>query len=148
MAGSDPGFDPNAFREAIEFAQLMGMPPEAERQATFYFPDTVTWDARTDDSGLPFDPGASQTVVAGDAVRVPCAIEFRSDLGDVEWTELGILQPTRVIVELLDVHHAMVEGCSHVMIDGDRYNYRFTEPPAGLFEVGIFRLHFASESEQ
>jgi hypothetical protein len=33
------------------------------------------------------------------------------------------------------------------MIDGDRYNYRRTEPPRGLFDVGVYRVHVLAEDE-
>jgi hypothetical protein len=34
-----------------------------------------------------------------------------------------------------------------VVAHGDRYNYRRTEPPTGLFDVGLYVMHFTAQSE-
>lgn len=147
MAGEFP--DPSAaqrFRDGIAFAMEMGAPPEEERQVTFLFAPQLVYNRPTDESGLPFDPTATVTEEAVPPVRVPCAVQFYDSRGQV--TELGILSPTRVEITLLDEHYELVKDAIAVVIDGDRFNYRKTEPPSGLFSVGLYVLHFDAEDDK
>lgn len=152
MAGAFPGGASDAFRDGIRFAMEMGAAPEETRQATFFFPsqlifvDAADEDARVDQAGVPFDPSVPVRRETPDPVRVPCAIEYY-DANGVQVGELGIVAPTSVKVLLLDQEHAKVEGCERVVIDGDEYWYRKTQPPMGLFDVGIFEVWFHVERE-
>lgn len=147
MAGVFPGGGANRFREGIRFAMEMGAPPEEANQATFTFPPVLEYveGEEVDSSGVPFDPTVPVRETRPDPVRVPCAIEYYDERG--QQTSFGDLHATRVKVLLLDEEHEKVEGCDAVLLGGDRYLYRYTTPPSGLFSVGIFELWFHAEIE-
>lgn len=147
MAGVDAGFDGAAFRDAIHFAMHMGLPPDAGDQITFYFAATVTnpGSVTIDGAGVPFDPASSLTSVPATPVQVDCAVEYFDAEGQP--TNFGLLTPSRIAVTLLDVDYEQVKDATYVRIAGDRYNFRRTVPPQGLFDVGLFVMHFTAENE-
>jgi hypothetical protein len=146
MAGKNAAFDARLFRDSIHTAMKMGMSPEIERQPVFHFPEQVSPVNEFDSGDVPLDPGvAMPTEPAAPPVSVPCGIEYGDTAG--EMTNLGVVSPTRLVLTLLDVDYRKVEGFAYVVIDGDRYNYRRIEPPRGLFDVGIFRIHCIAEDE-
>lgn len=145
MAGQGPGFDADEFRSAIQFAMTMGAAPKEEEQVTFLFAPQLVYSAPTDDTNVPFDPNATVVETMPEPVRVPCAVEYFDATGQL--TELGIVAPTRVELLLLDTDYEQVKDAVAVVIHGDRYNYRKTEPPSGLFTVGIFTLHYDAVDE-
>ena len=147
MAGTNPDFNAAEFRDGIRFAMEMGADPDTslDHQATFYFPAQLVYTGPADDEGVPFDPNTSVTRVEPQPVQVPCAIEFRNDKGEsLAW---GAVNATHISITLLDEDHAQVEGCHHVVVGGDTYYYRSTAPPSGLFDVGLYVLHFAAAQE-
>lgn len=147
MAGSDAGFDGAAFRDAIHFAMQMGAAPDPAEQITFYFDPTVTnpTSAVLDGAGIPFDPDASTTSVALSSKQVDCAVEYFDAEGQP--TSFGLLTPARLSATLLDVDYEEVRHAAYVVVHGDRYNYRRTQPPQGLFDVGLYVMHFTAENE-
>lgn len=145
MAGKFPspgGAD--RFRAGIRFAMDMALPPEEDQQVTFYFPAQLVYTGPTDDEGIPFDPDTSVTRDQPDPVRVPAAVEYMDANGEL--TGFGVVNPSRIAVLLLDEEYAKVKGAAYVMVGGEKYAYRRTEPPTGLFDVGIWRVHFDAES--
>jgi hypothetical protein len=145
VAGEFADFDAEAFRDGVIFAYDMGAAPLEEHRPAFYFASELVYTAVADAAGLPFDPDTTVQRIVPPPVRVPCALTYYDAFGEV--TNLGMLTPSRVVVDLLDEHYVQVQGAVAVVIAGDRYLYRRTEPPSGLFDVGIFRLHFAAENE-
>lgn len=145
MAGSNAGFNSAEFRDSIRFAMEMGAPPDAGERATFHFPSQLVYNAPADGDQVPFDPTATVTTTEPPPVQVDCAIEYF----DVENqpTQFGLLAPSRITVTLLDEDYAQVKECSYVVVHGDRYEYRRTNPPTGLFDVGVYTMHFTSQSE-
>lgn len=145
MAGSDPGFNAGEFRDAIHFAMQMGAALDASEQVTFHFASTLTYNVPADGAAVPFDPNATVTRVTPDPMRVDCAVEY-FDMEN-QPTSFGLMAPSRLAVTLLDVDYEQVKDCSYVVIHGDRYNFRRTEPPSGLFDVGLYTMHFTAENE-
>jgi hypothetical protein len=147
MAGADAGFDSTAFRDGIHFAMHMGLPPDPSDQIKFYFAPTVTNPGSlvVDGANVPFDPDASLTATPVTPVQVDCAVEYFDAEGQP--TSFGMLTPSRIAVTLLDVDYDQVDNATHVVIAGDRYNFRRTVPPQGLFDVGLFVMHFTAENE-
>ena len=145
MAGANSGFDAAAFREGIAFAMELGAPPIAEERALFHFPNQLVYNGGVDGANVPFDPASTVTNTSPDPVRVDCAIEYFD--AENQPTNFGLLAPSRISVTLLDVDYVKVKGCAYVVVGGDRYDYRRTEPPLGLFDVGVYIMHFASPSE-
>lgn len=136
----------NRFREGIKFAMDMAAPPEEDNRATFYFPSQLVYTGPTDDAGVPFDPDTSVVREQPSPVRVACAIEYYDAQGELTGG-FGVVSPTRLAILLLDNEYELVEGCAFVVVGGEKYVYRRTEPPTGLFDVGIWRMHFDAESE-
>lgn len=146
MAGNLPGFDPDGFRDAIRFAMTIGLPPDVEQQATFYFPKVVTATAPLDPSGVPYAPGTPVARTPQKApVRVPCGIEDAS--GDVAATGLGRFGDG-IIVTLLDKDYEAVLGFEFVSVGGVRYDYARELIPRGLGTVGIHRLLCTGEGSR
>lgn len=145
MAGTNPGFDSQAFRDGIHFAMQMGLPPAESEQPLFEFPSQLVYTGSADDEDVPFDPDLTVQRTTPDPVRVPCAVEYFHDEGQL--TNFGLQQPTRIRVTVLDEDYVLIEGCNACIIKGDRYKFRSIEPPGGLFDVGYYLLHFTAEQE-
>lgn len=146
MAGSNSGFNPGEFRDAIHFAMRLGAAPEADEQITFHFESQLTYNlAHTDGANVPFDPTATVTAYTPEALRVDCAVEYFD--AENQPTGFGLLAPTRLAITLLDEDYEKVKNASYVVAHGDRYDYRRTEPPSGLFDVGLYVMHFTCRSE-
>lgn len=145
MAGEFPGGGAQAFRDGIHLAMQMGLPPAESEQPLFEFPSQLVYTGSADDEDVPFDPNLPVERTTPPSVRVPCAVEYFHDEGQL--TNLGIQQATRIRVTVLDVDYPQIEGCNACVIKGDRYFYRSMEPPGGLFDVGYYLLHFTAEQE-
>lgn len=145
MAGTNPGFNAAAFRDAIHFAMQMGAPPDAGERVTFHFASQLVYNGSIDGDAVPFDPTVTVTSTEPPTKQVDCAVEYFDS--ENQPTNFGLLAPSRIAVTLLDVDYAQVKTCSYVVVHGDRYDYRRTEPPSGLFDVGVYTMHFTSNSE-
>lgn len=149
MAGKSAGFNAKVFRDNIHFVMEMGAPTQDGAQATFYFPTQLVYrtgeQADVDAEGVPFDPTIPVTRRVLPGVKVLCAVEYQDANGVA--TDFGIITPSRAVITLLDQDYVKIEGCAYVMLNGERFTYRHTEFPAGLFDVGVFTLHFAAEDQ-
>lgn len=146
MAGTSPDFDATAFRAGIKFAQQMGATPVADDQVTFYFEPQLVYTGNVDAEGVPFDPATTVQRVDPPAVKATCAVEY--DDAQTTPTNVGFITASRVRTILLDDEYQKVKGAIYITIGGDRYDYRRTEPPTGLFDVGIYVMHWVAENEQ
>lgn len=145
MAGTDAGFNAAEFRDAIHFAMQLGAAPDPAEQVTFHFDSQLVYTVPADGADVPFDPNATVTKTTPPPVRVDCAVEYFD--AENQPTSFGMLAPTRLSVTVLDEDYRLIQGCSYVVVHGDRYDYRRTEPPSGLFDVGLYTMHFTSRSE-
>ena len=147
MADTSPDFNAAEFREGIRLAMVMGEPPITDEQVLFHFEPQLVYvgGGKVDADGVPFDPNATVQRVTPPAVHVHCAIEY-VDVESVP-TNVGYIAPTKIKITLLDEDYEKVKNTTHVTIAGDVYRYRRTEPPTGLFDVGLYALHFQSENE-
>jgi hypothetical protein len=139
------GFNAAEFRDAIHFAMRLGAAPDPAEQVTFHFASAKSTMSPADGSGTPFNPNATIARTTAPPVKVDCAVEYFDAEGNA--TAFGFQAPTRLRITLLDVDYEQVEGCAYVVIHGDRYNFRRTEPPLGLFDVGLKIMHFTAEGE-
>lgn len=145
MAGTNPRFNSTAFRTGIRFVFNMAAPPLSNEQVFFYFPSQLIYNSTSlDGEGVPFDPAATVTRQVPAPVQVPCGVGFTDTSG--QQIDFGLVIPAKLEITLLDEDYQQVEGCSYVVVRGEKYNYVNTEPPTGLFDVGIYALHFVSES--
>lgn len=145
MAGTSPDFDPVEFRAAIHAVMDLGAPPTPSERVTFYFARSLVYNAPTDDENTPFDPTATVTEIPGQAVTVPCAVEYTDREG--EPVPFGMVTASKLVITLLDEDYDQVKGCSYVVAGGDKYLYRRTVPPMGLYSVGVYQLIFVAENE-
>lgn len=145
MAGTDPGFNAAEFRDAIHFAMQMGAAPDEAEQVQFGFASVLTFNGTADGDNVPFDPAATVTSVAPPLVHVDCAVEYFD--AENQPTNFGLMAPTRLAITLLDEEYDQVKEASYVLVHGDRYDYRRTQPPQGLFDVGLYVMHFTAQSE-
>lgn len=145
MAGTNPNFDAGAFRDGIHFAMTMGAAPLAENRLTFRFPTELVYVGTADAEDVPFDAETTVQRSEPPAVEVPCAVEYYDDQGTLLLS--GTAQAARVKITLLDEDYEQVKTADRVMAGGDVYYYRRTEPPSGLFDVGLFVMHFEARSE-
>lgn len=155
MAGSDPGFDPQAFRDAIEFAMSMGLPQDEDERATFHFPavtvyrdsngDEVT--PRTDKNGNPLDHTIRVSKERPDPVQVPVAVEY-SPTGNADERPVGSFRQTRARVTALDRHWDQIKDAVEVELGGDFYVISYHHPPVGLFEVTVYTMECLARNEK
>ena len=145
MAGKNSGFPAGEFRSAIRFVYNMAAVPIQEEQATFYGESTLVYTGVLDDEEVPFDPASTVVRMPAAGVRVPCGIEYFDAEGQA--IVFGTVTPAKVAITLLDEDYLKVRGSSYVVIGGDKYLYRRTEPPSGLFDVGLYTMHFVAENE-
>lgn len=145
MAGTNPDFPSEEFRSAIRFVYDMAAPPLEEEQVTFFGESTLVYTGSVDDESIPFDP--THTVVRQPAIgkTVACGVEYFDNEGQP--VVFGTVTPSRIAITLLDEDYAEVKGSSYVVIAGEKYLYRRTEPPSGLFDVGLYTMHFTAENE-
>lgn len=139
-----PGFDAAAVIAGLHEAMSFGEPTRASDKATFVSFPAASSAVPVDDDGVPFDT-AQRPVRTPTSKQVPCAIEF-ADRADQSET-FGFLQATRVKLTLLDPDYQQVKGFSYVVIGGDRYNYRLTEPPVALGSIDVWTVHCIAEDE-
>jgi hypothetical protein len=140
------GFDAAAVRAGLRLAMQVGLPITASERPTFFMPQTVTATGHNlDGSKVPFDPTVQPTRSARQTHQVPCAIEYADGTGKI--AALGIIDPATVVLTLLDEDYATVRGFEFVVITGQKFFYRSTEPGQGLVDVGIWRVRCVSEDE-
>lgn len=145
MATAVPGFPAGEFRAGIRLAMQLGAPPVEEDRPVFVFPSQIANDAFADESGVPFDPNARPEVTTPEPVQVPCAVEYDEAASRVE--NMGLVTPSEIKITLLDEDHARIRGFAYVVIAGDRYNYRLTEPPVGMDSVGVWTVHCVADDD-
>lgn len=145
--GFGSGFDPDAFREAIRATMTMGLPETVSERATFRWKTERTYDVE-DQKHNPYSwDDTPATELAYDDVRVPVAVEFSSGYGVAGGTTIGQFDATRVVITVLDVDYALIEGADLVLLGGNTYNIDYIAPPVGLFEVTVYMIHATAQDE-
>lgn len=149
MAGSDPGFDSDAFRTAVRFAMTMGSPTLTADKATFRFRKTRTFPTgtRLDQEGNPLDPTVAATTVEPTPVVMDnVAVEFQT--ADPQELPVGNFRPTKAVLTLLDEEWATVSDAIEVELGGDTYMIGYVHPPLGMFDVTVIQLSCFGINEQ
>ncbi len=139
MAGSDPGFAPAEFREAIQFAMRMGAPDETSEQVTFSWTPTRTYES-ANPSDAPYDwTDAPDTSSAPTPVKITAvAIEFGA-VGDGTGTTMGRFDQSRGMLTILDEDYEAVRTANRVTYGGRTYMMQ-EATPIGLFEVTVWQI--------
>lgn len=138
------GFDPARITAGLKRAMEFGAPSKSQDRATFYLPSTPVHSGATDEDGVPFDPTASRATPMT-AVTVPCAVDY-DDRTDAD-ANFGVYQPARIRITLLGPEYLRVKGFRYVVIAGDRYFYRLTEPPVALGTIDVWTVHAVNEDQ-
>lgn len=95
--------------------------------------------------GNSFSPDGAVARRRPDPIHVPCGITYFDRQGEI--TNIGVVTPTRIALDLLDEHWDQVSTFEFVSIAGDKYVRGRVEPPTGLFDVGIYTVHCNAETE-
>lgn len=135
-----------AVREGLRTAMRFGTAPDPELRPKFFVPDAIVSDPvdSSDPDGTPFYWESPVQPREGDYVEdVTCALEYADRPGvNLDWTQV---LPARIVVTLLDEEEKIVRGFTHVLIGGDRYNYRNQLAPLGLGEIGVHQFMVVAE---
>lgn len=124
----------------------MGFAVTPSEQPTFRWKDDKTF-SRQDASGRPFTwSDSAVTTETHPDVIVDCAVEF-FPRNTTDGTSLGPVDSSRVILTLLDVDFEQVGGADLVLLGGTEYEIRYIEPPIGLFQVTVYRIHAQARDE-
>lgn len=141
------GFNAAEFRDAIRFAMNMGLPESTSERATFKW--TVTRDFNVEDpGGNPYSWNSEPTEVHSRADKqVSVAVEFVSQASLASGNQVAQFDTARVILTLLDLDYAEIEGADIVELGGNTYKIDFVAPPIGLFGVTVYQIYASAEDE-
>jgi len=139
-----PGFNRAEVLAGLHQAMGFGEPTRVEDKATFVSFDQLADDVATDDDGVPFDANVRRTRTPR-SQQVPCAIEW-ADVADGRGT-FGTIAATKVVLMLLDPDYQKIKGFEYVVIGGDKYLYRETQPPIALGSIDVWMIHVSAEDE-
>lgn len=143
MAGSYINKD--AVLAGLHIAMDFGSPNNVADKTTFYMPRTSTASGNVDSHGVPFNASNRRTFSPLIKIVVPCAVEFQDARGKIE--TFGIINPSKVILTLLDPDYQKIKGFEYITIGGQKFLYRKTEPPIALGSLDIWNVHCTSEDE-
>lgn len=139
MTGSNAGFDPEAFREAIHFAMSMGSPTQTAEKATFRWTRQQSFTPQ-DPAHRPYNwtqtPATDTT--PDDVVLDNVAVEFATNRAG-GGTSVGDFVPLRATVTLLDDEYAQVQGADIIVLGGHTYAVSMTTV-AALFSVDVYQM--------
>lgn len=148
MAGSNTGFDADAFKAGIYLAMEMGSPNATVDKATFYWITENTYDD-ADNAGAPWDWGATPVVVdeTSPVVLDRVALEFipRSTLS--QGNAVGSFNTPRAVITVLDDEWDQIEGFDYCEISGNRYGVDYIRPKLALFEVDVVQVELVAVDE-
>lgn len=140
MAGSDPRFPTQKFKDAIRFAMKMGKPDDPANQVVFIWKPVKTY-AKVDPAGRPYSFSATpSSTVAGNQMTVPVALEFTARPAGTRDTTIGQFDTSRVVLTLLREDYDLVKTSDYVVIDGNAYDIDLDAPQLNLFDVGVVSL--------
>lgn len=142
--GLPANWDPTSILEGLHTAMAFGEPNRVGDKATFCWYETTDPTVPVDDDGVPFGVDQRRTRVLK-SLQVPCAVEF-VDRADQQET-FGVIQATKVKITLLDPDYQKVAGFEYVVLGGDKYVRRITEPPVALGSIDVWTVHAAVEDE-
>lgn len=142
--GLPAGWDATSILQGLHTAMAFGEPNRTGDKATFCWYEQTDDSVSADSDGVPFGVDQRRTRTLR-SLQVPCAVEF-VDKSDQQET-FGALQATRVKITLLDPDYKKVSGFQYVVLGGDRYDRRITEPPVALGSIDVWTVHAVAEDE-
>lgn len=146
MAGTSPDFDSALFRTQIRATMTMGLPGSVADRATFRWSADKTYSNQDSDAKPWLWTESSVTDVVHADVQIPVAMELLRTV-EQDGTSLGDFNIVKAILTILDVDYVSVVGADTVLLGQDEYNIDFVEPPIGLFDVTVYRIHLRAMDE-
>lgn len=139
MAGTDIGFDENAFKTAVRFAMRMGSPNRVAEKVTFRWNKAQTFGPQ-DPARKPYhwnEVPLTDTSVP-DIVLEEVAVDYKH--GVEQSNALGTFAPLTAELTMLGEDHDKVLGADQILIGGDIYDVVLTTVEA-LFSVDVYTIH-------
>lgn len=144
--GSD--FNEAEFRAAIKSTMQMGMPNAIKERATFIWKDEAAY-AVSDFGGDPLDFNSPTTsgdeIKKGKQLQVECAYETVSRVGT--FTPIGDFENPTARIYLADDAYAQVKTAWKVILGGNTYSIKYTEPPVSLFAFTLYTIYAQADDE-
>lgn len=151
MAGTNPNFDPDLFRDGIRQAMRLSEANEPEKRVTFRWKPVKTF-AKKSPGGSPYDfTAAPEASDEHPDLVVPVAVEFSARTSFGRETSLGRFDSSHITLTLLDEEYHKVFGGSRppdiCVVGGDEYDILSHHPTIGLFDVDVFQVLLQSVDE-
>lgn len=147
MAGTNPAFNSQAFKDGIHLAMNMALPNAASERATFRWRTEKTF-SKEDSAHRPYDwTSSAVTTDSHPDVQVACAVEFSARTTLAGQTAMGHFDSSRAVITLLDEDYVQVEGADEVLLGENTYVVDFVAPPIGLFDVTIYQMYCSARDE-
>lgn len=157
MAGTNPAFDADVFRQAILDTMEMGMPTTLTERVTFHWNRERTF-AQEDRAHHPYDVHGATPVTdepqdednPDDTKQIVYALEFAARPAGSSEVQFGQFDTSRAILTVLDSEWAMIADPKpdYATIDGAHYDIDFSAPPVALFEATVYTLYLTARDEQ
>ena len=150
MAGSDPRFPKERFKEGIRFAMGMGAPVRPEDRATFHFREERVYPegTRLDQEGKPLNPSIRAEYVRPDPLTLD-HVAIEHERATPEELPVGVRIPTRVVITMLEEEYQKIkdraaeggeEFAYEVELGGDHYRIGYRPTPMAIFDAGVHQI--------
>lgn len=156
MAGSDPtgATDIDEVRSNLRDTMLLGLPNDPALRPIFHFPRIETFSPE-DNGGQPLDwtqdpvtdtndnPGEPRVVTCGSGTgQIVCTWEAGGGRGGTQSNEtpFGDFDVERLVITILDVDRAKIDGFNKVVIGTQTFLPDFELPPVGLYEMTVHQI--------
>lgn len=141
------GFDAAEFRDAVKFAMSMALPDDTSERLTFRWKVDKTYDT-ADPTGKPYSYDSEPTSTdAPEDVQITAGVTFVSRATSASGNAVAAFESPRVVVTVLDEDYESVSGADEIVLDGATYIINYWEPPQGLFDVTIYKVHATARDE-
>ena len=149
-AGFGDDFNADEFRENIINTMIMNTPNTVSDRATFCWRIDKAY-TTTDTTGRPYELATTPVhVETTPDVQVPVAVEFVNNegMGGTGANAVGRFDTSKAVLTLLDTYYPQVYDADWVTLGDSIYDIRFWEPPIGLFDVDVYRVHVEARDER
>lgn len=155
MAGTNPAFDADVFRQAILDTMEMGLPTDTAERLTFHWERDRTYTPE-DRAHHPYDLDATPTTDEPqdpdnptDERQIVYALEFSARPAGSHEGQFGEFDTSRAVVTILDSEWVLIADPKpdYATIDGSRYDIDFSAPPVALFDATVYTLYLTAQDE-
>lgn len=140
-------FNAAEFRDGIKFAMSMALPDDSSERLTFRWKTDRTF-TTADPVGKPYSySDVPASVVVKDDVQITAGVQFIPKATSAAGNALAAFEAPRVVITVLDDDYDSVSDADEVLLDGAVYEVSYWEPPQGLFDVTIYKVHCTARDE-